>query len=403
LKVGIIHFYNRSFPPEIRLEKQSAALLEAGYEVCVLTQKISDDELDYEQVDNKFSIKRIKVGKQSFISRFNFNRKEYIDGLAEFISFFNPDILHVHDFHTVPTILNFVNNRIPVIADLHENMPAAWRSYRSNYYFLKKVIHSMVYNYYIWRFFEKKYLSQCGAILVTVPEAKEILIELGVIEKKIFVVSNTEDETTFSTSQFDTDNEIIDKYNNNLVALYVGGLGPHRGLETTIKSVPLIMNQIKNFKLLIVGAKEFEILEINNLIASLKIESFVDIIKWVPFSKVFSYIKLSKVCLVPHNDFEHTQTTIPHKLFQYMIMGKPVLVSDCKPLKRVVNDTGAGLVFKANDSMDLSKKMIELFSNSEKTKLMSKNGLAATSNKYSWKNDKKVMLDIYKTLLVGKE
>ena len=117
-------------------------------------------------------------------------------------------------------------------------------------------------------------------------------------------------------------------------------------MDTSIKAVKFIKDKIENFKLLIVGAKRSERVEIENLISKLNIENYVEIINWVPFEKVNQYIKHSKVCLVPHNDFEHTQTTIPHKLFQYMMMGKPVIVSDCKPLKRVVNETESGLVLR---------------------------------------------------------
>lgn len=401
MRVGIIHFYNRSFPPEIRIEKQVPALIDAGHEVRVLTQKISSNERKFEQVQKNYSIQRIKVGKQSLISRINFNRKEYISGLSNFISSFQPDILHVHDFHTVPTVLNFVENNIPVIADLHENMPAAWVAYRSNYHFLKKVIHSVFYNYYIWRYYEKKYLPKCAGILVTVPEAKDVLIHLKIVESKIHIVSNTEDETTFSIKKFKLDKNIENKYKDYSIALYVGGLGPHRGLETTIKAIPMIKNKIANFKLLIVGAKNHEKKEIDKLTRKLKIGKKVEIINWVPFSEVLSYIKLSTVCLVPHDNFEHTQTTIPHKLFQYMIMGKPVLVSDCKPLKRVVEDAKSGLVFIANDSVDLSIKMITLLEDSSKIIKMSNNGLMATKNKYSWQHDKQVMLNVYNSIENG--
>mgnify|MGYP005645041659 FL=1 len=194
------------------------------------------------------------------------------------------------------------------------------------------------------------------------------------------------------------DKNIEKIYKDYWVALYVGGLGPHRGLETTIKAIPTIKDKIANFKLLIVGAKNHEKKKIDKLTKKLKIGKKVEIINWVPFSEILSYIKISNVCLVPHDNFEHTQTTIPHKLFQYMIMGKPVLVSDCKPLKRVIDDCKAGLVFIANDWRDLAKKMIELKTNSSKTIEMAKNGVVATQNKYSWKHDKQILLKVYNSI-----
>jgi glycosyltransferase involved in cell wall biosynthesis len=398
MRIGIIHFYNRSFPPEIRLEKQSRALIEAGYEVRVLTQKMHSSEADFEILSNNYSVERIKVGKQSLISKFNFNRKEYLVGLQNFISSYEPDILHVHDFHTIPIVVNTVKGKIPVIADLHENMPAAWKAYRSNFNLVKKTIHAIVYNYHIWRYYEKQYLPKCDVILVTVPEAKDVLIQLGINSNIIHPISNTEDETTFPVSKQYFDKDLILKYNNDWVLLYVGGLGPHRGLETTLRSLPYIKNHIENFKLLIVGAKEFEKNAIIKLATNLDITPYVEVINWVPFSEIFSYIILSSVCIVPHDNYEHTQTTIPHKLFQYMIMGKPVLVSNCRPLKRVIDDTKSGLVFCANDPRDLANKMIQLNQNPEEAKKMSQNGIAAANGKYSWKKDKTKLIELYSSL-----
>jgi glycosyltransferase involved in cell wall biosynthesis len=398
LKIGIIHFYNRSFPPEIRLEKQSIALIEAGYDVRVLSQKMHPSETDFEILSNNYSVERIKVGKQSLLSKFNFNRKEYVEGLQNFISSYEPDILHVHDFHTIPIVVKTVKGKIPIIADLHENMPAAWKAYRANFNIVKKTIHAIVYNYHIWRYYERKYLPECAAILVTVPEAKNVLIQLGINSNIIHPISNTEDETTFPVSKQNFNKKLITKYDNEWILLYVGGLGPHRGLETTLRSVPHVNNHIENFKLLIVGAKDFEKDAIVKLANNLKIAPHVEVINWVPFSEIFSYIKLSSVCIVPHDDYEHTQTTIPHKLFQYMIMGKPVLVSNCRPLKRVIDDTKSGLVFTANDPRDLAKKLIQLNQNPEELEQMSKNSIIAANGKYSWKIEKNKLLELYSSL-----
>ena len=106
----------------------------------------------------------------------------------------------------------------------------------------------------------------------------------------------------------------------------------------------------------------------------------------------------SDVCLVPHNDFEHTQTTIPHKLFQYMICGKPVLVSDCKPLKRIVEKANSGKIFKANDSKHLASVIEEMYHNKESLIEYGKKGQRMALNEFSWKHDAKRLVDVYKLI-----
>jgi glycosyltransferase involved in cell wall biosynthesis len=233
---------------------------------------------------------------------------------------------------------------------------------------------------------------------VVVPEAAERLKYYGIQEDKIVVVSNTEDETTFRFDFKEADPEIIDKYKESWMISYVGGIGAHRGLDTVLKAIPYVCSQIPGLKLTIVGARgkylDIIIKEVNKL----GIGDSVEIIGWQPLEKVNSYIQASKVCLVPHNDFEHTQTTVPHKLFQYMICQKTVLVSDCRPLKRIVEDAGAGVVFRANDSRDLANKLKYMYNHPKELLEMGAKGREAAFGKYAWRHDAERLINMYAEL-----
>jgi len=119
------------------------------------------------------------------------------------------------------------------------------------------------------------------------------------------------------------------------------------------------------------------------------------VLRWVPFEKVSSYFSISAVCLVPHNDFEHTQTTVPYKLFQSMISGKPVVVSDVRPLKRIVDETGAGLVFNAGDPSSLAAVLVELYQKPELADRLGRNGYSAAQGLYSWRHDAERLIRLY--------
>lgn len=96
---------------------------------------------------------------------------------------------------------------------------------------------------------------------------------------------------------------------------------------------------------------------------------------------------MSDVCLVPHNKNSHTDTTIPHKLFQYMLEGKPVVVSSCKPLKRVVEETDSGLVSEAGKKKDLADKIIDLYNNENLRRELGENGKKAAQGRYNWQKE----------------
>jgi len=404
MHIGMIHLINRSFPPDIRIEKEAKALAAAGHKVTVLAKRIPADALPYEQFITNYFVKRVEIKTPHFFSKyltfFTLFHRECISSLKEFITKDRPDFLHVHDFDFVPTVVKVAREfQIPVVADLHENMPAAHVAYRSSLPQANKWANAILTNYHLWKWHEAQILPQCARVIVVVPEAVERLQNYGIPDNKLVVVSNTEDETTFQINPKQSDPAILDRYKDHWVISYIGGIGPHRGLDTVIQSLPYIGNEIPNLKLVIVGARSEQQKQIASEAQSLGVDHLIETIGWQPFEKVNSYVQASQVCLVPHNDFEHTQTTVPHKLFQYMICKKPVLVSNCRPLKRIVDDAGAGLVFRANDAKDLADKLKVMHSDPEKLQQMGLQGHKVALGKYSWRHDGAKLVDMYETLV----
>jgi glycosyltransferase involved in cell wall biosynthesis len=79
-----------------------------------------------------------------------------------------------------------------------------------------------------------------------------------------------------------------------------------------------------------------------------------------------------------------------------MICGKPVLVSDCKPLKRIVEQANAGAIFRANDEKNLAKTLLQMAAFPEVLIEMGKNGQKAALGPLSWKKDAQLLVDMYR-------
>jgi len=400
----MIYGSNNEFPPDIRVEKEMGALCGAGHRLTILAMRLPSDAPREEHLyAGKITIKRVPVTTMTLFTilfeNFSFLEPVWSHNLKKFIKNDRPDVLHVHDLMKVPAVIRIARRYgIPVIADLHENMPAAFKVSRVGQPTLKKLAKMIVYNEYVWRCHERHSLPKCSRILVVVPEAMERLSSYGISKDKLIIVSNTEDETTFKRNSDQTDNNIIDAYRNYWTVSYIGGMGPHRGIDTTLKALPRLTEIIPNIKFLIVGPSEKHRKKIYAEALSLGIENSVEILGWQSFEKVSSYIMSSKICLVPHNDFEHTNTTVPHKLFQYMICQKPVLVSSCRPLKRIIENTGAGLVFRASDPIDLSSKIEYMYNHPQELQQMGIKGEKAALGKYAWRHDASRLINMYNQL-----
>lgn len=393
------------FPPDIRVEKEAQALIDAGFDLTVLCRKCGEDELDDETTEYGLRIRRVDFTKyipqgRSTIRRgLDFVRRKtniaplndsWRVPLSEIIQKLRPDAIHCHDLPIVPRVLRVAHQfGVPVIADLHENWPAS-KVLSSTISMAPVVPLPKQIKYWRWRSLERKVLRQCAHVIVVVQEASQRIVDrYGVGPECVTVVSNTESANTFAIHNATPAAECSD-----WVALYIGGIGCHRGIDTSIRAAALVGDRIPHFKLKIVGARK-GVAELRSFTRSVGALDCVEIVEWVPSSSVPSYIAASKVCLVPHNECEQTNTTIPHKLFQYMIMRKPVVVSDCPPLERTVTAAEAGLVFKAGNPQSMADSLVRLYEDPGLQSRCGENGHRAATGDCSWENDARSLVSVY--------
>jgi glycosyltransferase involved in cell wall biosynthesis len=400
MRIGML--LAQPFPPDIRVEKEAKALNAAGFEVGLLCLRPDPSAPSEEITPYGLQIYRVAVPRPSLWTRqikgITLMEKGWLEPLRRFIDGFQPHVLHVHDFPLLKTGLTVAEPMgLPVVADLHENMPAAVKVFRLDLDPVRRAKDILFRNSYLWHRYEKQLLPRCARVIVVVPEAAERFHDYGLGKDRITVVSNTEDETTFGLDH--PLPEILEHYQGQWIATYVGGVASHRGLDTAIQAVPEAAEQIPNFRLVIVGAKgERQTKTLLRLVRHLHVEEKVEVLGWQPFEKVSSYIAASAVCLVPHNDSEFTRTTVPHKLFQYMLAGKPVVVSSVRPLKRIVEETKAGLVFEAGNPSSLARAFIRLYQDAELSERLGHNGRQAATGVYAWRHDAQRLIETYRDL-----
>ncbi len=393
------------FPPDIRVEKEARALISAGHRIFLL----SLGKKSMPAVEDIKGINVIRVfPTESFLNRmrrflwFNifFDDSFWKRSLEGVIKQYKIEIVHVHDLPMVKTATTVAKKfDIPIIADLHENYPEGMRAWRKVKMSWKSKIFNLISPVWRWKRLERSVLQHVDRIIAVVEESKEHYInDCGVPPEKITVVMNAEDLEDFGNLEIDE--SLVRKYKTNFVISYIGGFGPHRGMDTAIKAMPDVVEEIPDARLLLVGGKgseEYEE-ELKKLCKELKVENNVEFTGWVDFRLVPSFTALSDVCLVPHHASGHTNTTIPHKLFQYMAMRKPVIVTDCKPLKRIVEECDCGIVVPSGDYNKMAGAVIRLYKNKEYARKLGENGRRAVEEKYNWENEAKKLCGLYKRL-----
>ena len=94
-----------------------------------------------------------------------------------------------------------------------------------------------------------------------------------------------------------------------------------------------------------------------------------------------SIIKNSNVGVIPFHITEFNNNTIHNKLFDYFSYSKPVLVSECKPLERIINETDAGIVRDCSTAEKCKFAILEFYNSNIES--MSVNAFNAFFNKYN--------------------
>jgi glycosyltransferase involved in cell wall biosynthesis len=386
------------FPPDIRVEKEANALLDAGHEVTI----VCGNSRRSSTADVWYGVRVVRVpsgslaGGAARLGRLLFFRDPRF---ARVLRRFAPatDAFHVHDLPLAATAFAAARERrLPVVLDLHENSPDFVESARRDLPRPYRAGLNAVSPISRWRRYERRAADAAWRVVVVVDEGAERLIAAGIPRERIVIVENTEDSDRFRALPVEPVPELAGA-NASLILAYVGGLGgQHRGLETAVEAMPSILQMVPTALLLLVGDGPIRS-RLEARVRALGIEKNVLMLGHQPFGRVPSLIAASDICLIPHAAHPQTEAALPHKLFHYMLMAKPVVVSSCRPLRRVVEGTGAGLVFEAGNPRSLADRVLALC-DPELRRELGELGLRAASTTYDWRRSADRLVAMYARL-----
>jgi glycosyltransferase involved in cell wall biosynthesis len=393
------------YPQDIRVRKEAESLAAYGFQVCVICPRHAGEK-EKEEVKG---VSIVRIGNE-----YSFNDKGWNDirlavtwrhplfkkHLSRLIQEEKLHHLHVHDLPLMQTALDCKDHiKGKVILDMHENYPEgikSWFVWQDN--LLKKIKNTLFFNYSRWLDYEARMTIKADYIIAVVDEMKERLIRLNNIDsKKITVVSNTEKKEIRSIGSKD---KLLPSLLPHFLITYVGGFSPERGIDTAIEAMSIIKKEIPEARLVLVGSGHGGVM--SYLHAKVKdngLENEVVFTGKVPFDEAMSYIEYSNINIIPHHINDHTDHTIPHKLFQIMTLGKPILVSSCKPLDRVVSSCNAGRVFQAGSAESFAKEVIWMHAHPEEVEKMASGAKQAIESLHlTWEQDAERLSEFYKTI-----
>jgi glycosyltransferase involved in cell wall biosynthesis len=390
------------YPDDVRVLKEARALAADGHEVhllCLAREGVPEPATErvgpltvyrFPQRERYSLLQRaVKTGRFLVTLTDTIWRRE----LTTFVETVDPDVLHVHDLPLVRTAGQVAaENDLPLVADLHENYPEAARQWRDAMAQPRKAIQQTFTPVRRLKALERDGVRQADHVLAITEEGRRHYIhDCGAHPDSVTVVSNTVD-----LDHFDGDADPVPGFESEFVIAYVGSFGPHRGLETAIDAMPAIVDRVPNARLLLVGGggESYEH-RLRERAQATGVDDHITFTGWVDLDAVPNYVATSDLPVVLHQDTPHTATTVPHKLFQYMAVEKPVAVTDVGTMGRIVREGNAGVVVEAGNADAFAAEVIALAQNPSRAEVLGENARSTVESRYNWAYDAATLRDVY--------
>jgi len=250
MRIGMI--LDKTFPPDPRVENEAISLIENGHEVFLFCLKY-DKKLGNEVI-NKIKVKRYQSDKLAYkLSALAYTIPFYTYlmkwKIKHFLKENKIEAIHIHDMRIAEAVFKAnQKGNLPIVLDLHDNMPEIMKLYAH----LQKFPGKQLISPKKWKLKEEEFISRATKVITVSQEFIDEVVERTHISKdKIVLVPNTVHQSFYKEAIID--NLIVDNYKNDFVILYLGDTGLRRGLQTAIDSLVILKEKIKNVKLVIVG------------------------------------------------------------------------------------------------------------------------------------------------------
>lgn len=394
MRIGMI--LDKTFPPDPRVENEAVALIENGHDVFLFclkyTNELSSEEINGIQV-KRYTSNKIDYKLSALAYTFPFYTNIMEKKILDFLKKNKIETIHIHDIRIADAVFK-ANKKfdLPVILDLHDNMPEVMKLYPH----LMKFPGKQLISPNKWKKKEEEFIKKATKVITVSNEfIDEVKQRTNIDKNKIVLVPNTVRRSFYKEAKIDIN--ITDRYKDDFVILYLGDTGLRRGLQTAIEAVNDLKFLIDNLKLVIVGTNTMDPI-LKNQVKELCIEKFVDFEGWQDVSLFPSYIQASDICISPlHRNIQH-DVAYANKIFQYLSLSKPVLVSDATAQKNLVNKTKSGLVHQGKNVQNFIEKVLELYNDPDLRNELGKNGKHFIENEFVWEKVSSDLIRVYSEL-----
>ena len=397
MKIGIV--VDNELNNDIRVLREIGILKEQGFEIFVLCFGFFRT---YNDQVSQIRVTRINVPRKlRDILFFLLNTIPVYEWLwasqiKKFIVQNGLEFLHVHDLYMARAAYNGIkktNRKIPMVLDLHENYPFTITTYNWTKGFIRKLISRPEE----WKKKEREYLGYADRIIVLSNDFKDLLLKQypEFAAENFVVLPNVPD---LSQPEYNTKGVVMNPFKQGFpIIFYYGVIAERRGIFDALR---VFINLIKedypvNF-LLIGPVDKKDKSPFSELIGLDLLDNRIHYIPWIESKEFPDYLGICDICIAPFHKNPQHESGIANKIYDYMLGGKPVIASNCKPQQNLIEKHHCGLIFK--NITEFHDAIVKLLNDKPLREKMGENGREAIAREYNTEIVKENLTVMYKTL-----
>jgi len=374
-KANILYIWKSPYPWDVRVEKVCTALRNSGFNITILA-RCANGELKEEYIDN-MKIIRVGCGTRWILSNPVSMNPIWKKAINSCIESEKPDLIITREIMLAEVAAFAARKKnIPVVMDMAEHYPAAMKS---------------------WKKYQDNFLRKVAVHYLDLPEKTER--QSVPLMDGIFTVC--EEQNLRLNSQYDFPYEAMQVvHNTSALSIFEGVskninkppkvFGHHGWMSSDKNILNLVLGfdraaeKFSEIELLLAGdGEDFE--EIQSSSSKAKHKNRIHLIgRYEPNDLPNILSKIDIGCL-PYEINLFNDHTLHNKLFDYLACGKPLLCSKTKPFRRVIDETGAGILADCSTPEKVTKAIIEIMQSN--TDQYSENAIKVAEHKYNWDVD----------------
>jgi glycosyltransferase involved in cell wall biosynthesis len=351
------------YPADPRPRRAAEALVREGAMIDLICLQKNRKEPRREILNGvrvfRVPVRRRRSGKITYIWQYStFILRSFL--YLTFLSIFRRyDFVHVHN---MPDVLIF-GALVPkalgakIVLDLHDPMPELMMS----------IYNLDVKNRFVRWLKRLEKLSVSFADLVLTPNKafQELFISRSCPSEKIEVVMNCPENTIFDPSKYDDRRQASANGEKPFKIMYHGLIAERHGLDTALEAIAKLQPMIPTLEFHIFGEPTPYMKTVDSQVQKLLLQNCVYYHGYQPQIEIAKSIRSIDLGIIPNRRSPFTELNMPTRIFEYLAMGRPVIVPNTRGIRDYFGN-GSALFFEPGDPESLGDAILDVYRNPQK-------------------------------------